>query len=96
MQNTIFGMKKQLTRSKIDSNYKLLSFIFVRIFHPSFYGLHAKFLSLLAKCIPSILTGPESSTEFSTIERYQNICILVAKLFTIYTGPSQGLTLLVG
>ena len=62
-------MKKQLTRSKIDGNLKLLSFAFVRVFpsiHP-FYGLHAKFLILLAKhCIPSILIDPESSMEFST------------------------------
>ena len=37
---------------------------------------------MLAKhCIPSILIDPES-TGFSTNERYQNIWILVAKLFT--------------
>ena len=41
------------------------------------------------------LMGPEANAS----ERYQNIQILVAKLFTqfiIHTGPSQGLTLLAG
>ena len=97
MQNPMFGMKKQLTRSKIDSNSKLLIFVSVRVFsiHPY---LHAKFPILLAKCcIPSILIDPECSMGFFTIERYQNIWILVTKLFTIYLqGPSQGLMLLAG
>ena len=51
--------EKQLTRSKIDSNSNYLPSYLWEFFHPSFYGLHAKFLILLAKhCIPSILIDP--------------------------------------
>ena len=86
-----FCMKKQLARSKIDSQFlKLLSFIFVSFpsIHP--YSLHAKFLILLAKsCFPSILIDPESMG-FSTNEQYQNIQILVGKLFTLFTRTISG------
>ena len=83
------NMKKQLTRSKIDSNSKLLGFVCVRVFHPY---LHAKSI-LLAKCIPSILIDPECSMGFSTNEKYQKPHVLVAKLLTqfiIFTRTISG------
>ena len=86
--------EKATHKVKIDSNSKLLSFVFVRVFHPSILICMQNSLFCL-QCIPSILIGPESSTEFSTIAKYQNMQIFITKLFTIYTGPSQGLTLLV-
>ena len=84
MQNQNLVWEKQLARSNIDSNSKLLSSV-CESFPSILYSLHTKFLILLAKCILSILIDPECSTGFSTNERYQNIWILVAKLFTIFT-----------
>ena len=78
---------KQLARSKIDSKFLNYLALFVRVFHPSF--LHAKFLILLAKCIPSILIDLRAQV-FSTIDKYQKPHVLVAKLFIIFTRTCSG------
>ena len=84
----IFIMGKQLTRSKIDSNFKLLSSVCESF--PSILICTQNALFLLAKhCIPSILIDPESMG-FSTIDKYQKPHVLVAKLFTIFTRTCSG------
>ena len=80
---------KQLTRSKIDSDFKLLSSVCESF--PSILSFcMQKLLFLLAKhCIPSILIDLRARV-FSTIDKYQKPHVLVAKLFTIFTRTCSG------
>ena len=83
-----FIMGKQLARSKIDSNFKLLSSVCESF--PSILICMQKPLFLLAKhCIPSILIDLRARI-FSTIDKYQKPHVLVAKLFTIFTRTCSG------
>ena len=81
--------KKQLTRSKIDSNSKLLSSVCESF--PSILSFCTqKPLFLLANHhIPSILIDLRAWV-FSTIDKYQRLHVLVAKLFTIFTRTCSG------
>ena len=81
-------MGKQLARSKIDSNSKLLSSGCESF--PSILICMQKPLFLLAKYrIPSILIDLRAWV-FSTIDKYQKPHVLVAKLFIIFTRTCSG------
>ena len=80
---------KQLTRSKIDSNSKLLSSVC-----ESFPSIHLICMQNSLFClqkyrIPCILIDLRARV-FSTIDKYQKPHVLVAKLFTIFTRTCSG------
>ena len=77
-------MKKQLTRSKIDSKILNHLALFVRVF-PSILSFCTQnsLFCLQNHCNPSILIDLRARV-FSTIDKYQKPHVLVAKLFTIF------------
>ena len=89
MQAPEFGIKKQLTRSKIDSKFfKPLSFV-CESFPSILICMQNSLFCLQKRCNPSILIDLRARV-FSTIDKYQKPHVLVAKLFTIFTRTYSG------
>ena len=80
---------KQLTRSKIDSMAKLLSFVCESFPSILSFCTQNSLFCLQNCCNPSILIDLRAWV-FSTIDKYQKLHVLVAKLFTIFTRTCSG------